>query len=54
LLDDGGDLTVIVHEKYPELMADIRGGVEETTTGVHRLYDMAKAGKLMCPANQRE
>ena len=50
LLDDGGDLTVIVHEKYPELMADIRGVSEETTTGVHRLYDMAKAGKLMCPA----
>jgi adenosylhomocysteinase len=50
LLDDGGDLTVIVHEKYPELMADIRGVSEETTTGVHRLYDMAKAGKLMCSA----
>ncbi len=50
LLDDGGDLTVIVHEKYPELMLDIRGVSEETTTGVHRLYDMAKAGKLMCPA----
>jgi adenosylhomocysteinase len=50
LLDDGGDLTVIVHEKYPELMADIRGVSEETTTGVHRLYDMAKAGTLKCPA----
>ena len=38
LLDDGGDLTVIMHEQYPELMADVKGVSEETTTGVHRLY----------------
>jgi adenosylhomocysteinase len=50
LLDDGGDLTVIMHEQYPELMADVRGVSEETTTGVHRLYEMAKKGKLMVPA----
>ncbi len=50
ILDDGGDLTQIMHEKYPELMKDIRGISEETTTGVHRLYEMTKAGKLLCPA----
>ena len=50
LLDDGGDLTVIMHEQYPELMADVKGVSEETTTGVHRLYEMAKKGKLMVPA----
>lgn len=50
ILDDGGDLTVLVHEKYPELLKDIRGISEETTTGVHRLYDMAKAGTLKTPA----
>lgn len=50
ILDDGGDLTLIVHERHPELMASIRGITEETTTGVHRLYDMAKAGKLKAPA----
>jgi adenosylhomocysteinase len=50
LLDDGGDLTVRVHEKYPELLGDIRGVSEETTTGVHRLYDMMKQGKLKMPA----
>lgn len=50
ILDDGGDLTVIMHEKYPALMKNIRGISEETTTGVHRLYDMAKAGKLKAPA----
>lgn len=50
LLDDGGDLTLIMHEKYPELMADIKGVSEETTTGVHRLYEMAKAGTLKTPA----
>jgi adenosylhomocysteinase len=50
LLDDGGDLTIIMHEKYPELMADIKGVSEETTTGVHRLYEMAKAGTLKIPA----
>ncbi|WP_306549409.1 adenosylhomocysteinase [Desulfobulbus sp.] len=50
ILDDGGDLTLVMHEKYPELMRSIRGISEETTTGVHRLYEMTKQGKLMCPA----
>ena len=50
ILDDGGDVTQIVHEKYPEMLKDIRGVSEETTTGVHRLYEMVKAGKLMLPA----
>ncbi len=50
LLDDGGDLTRMVHTDYPELLAGIKGVSEETTTGVHRLYDMAKAGQLKMPA----
>ncbi len=50
ILDDGGDLTQIMHEKYPEMMKDIRGISEETTTGVHRLNEMAKAGALLSPA----
>lgn len=50
ILDDGGDLTIHIHEKYPDLMKDIKGISEETTTGVHRLYEMAKVGKLMAPA----
>ncbi len=50
ILDDGGDLTLIMHNKYPELMAEVRGVSEETTTGVHRLYEMAKAGTLKVPA----
>uniref|UniRef100_UPI004056761B adenosylhomocysteinase n=1 Tax=Candidatus Electronema sp. TaxID=2698783 RepID=UPI004056761B len=50
ILDDGGDLTQIMHEKYPELMKEIKGISEETTTGVHRLNEMAKAGKLLAPA----
>src|SRR5580692_10123982 len=50
ILDDGGDLTVVAHEKHPELLKNIRGITEETTTGVHRLYDMAKAGTLKTPA----
>lgn len=50
LLDDGGDLTLLVHNKYPELLAGIKGVSEETTTGVHRLYEMAKAGTLKIPA----
>lgn len=50
LLDDGGDLTKIVHEKYPHLLKDIKGLSEETTTGVHRLYEMAKTGELKVPA----
>ena len=50
ILDDGGDLTVIMHEKYADLMKDVRGISEETTTGVHRLYEMEKAGTLLVPA----
>lgn len=50
LLDDGGDLTVLVHQEYPELLKDIRGLSEETTTGVHRLYQMEAKGTLGCPA----
>jgi adenosylhomocysteinase len=50
ILDDGGDLTAIMHQDYPELMDDIRGISEETTTGVLRLYEMAKEDKLMVPA----
>ncbi|THB68179.1 MAG: adenosylhomocysteinase [Gammaproteobacteria bacterium] len=50
VLDDGGDLTLVLHEKYPELLNDIKGISEETTTGVHRLYEMANAGTLKAPA----
>ena len=50
ILDDGGDLTALVHEEYPELLKDIRGISEETTTGVNRLYRMAKDGSLGAPA----
>jgi adenosylhomocysteinase len=53
ILDDGGDLTAVVHEKHPQLFSGsdpIRGLSEETTTGVHRLYDMAKKGTLKVPA----
>ncbi|MCR9256556.1 MAG: adenosylhomocysteinase [Alphaproteobacteria bacterium] len=50
ILDDGGDLTQVIHDKYPELMNDIVGISEETTTGVLRLYQMAKNGTLGCPA----
>ena len=50
LLDDGGDLTQLIHKKYPELLNDIRGVSEETTTGVARLYEMAKDGALKMPA----
>lgn len=50
ILDDGGDLTQIMHDKYPDLLADVKGLSEETTTGVHRLYEMAKNDKLMVPA----
>jgi adenosylhomocysteinase len=50
LLDDGGDLTLMVHDKHPQLMEEIRGVSEETTTGVHRLYEMAKKGELKMPA----
>ena len=50
ILDDGGDLTQIMHEKYPELLADVKGISEETTTGVHRLYEMMTSGTLLTPA----
>merc|ERR1712033_133485 len=50
ILDDGGDLTNLVHEKYPELLPGIKGLSEETTTGVHNLYKMFKTGKLKVPA----
>lgn len=50
ILDDGGDLTLLMHEKYPELLKNIKGISEETTTGVHRLYEMFKEGKLKVPA----
>jgi adenosylhomocysteinase len=50
LLDDGGDVTKLVHEKFPELLPGIRGITEETTTGVGRLYAMEKAGTLKVPA----
>jgi adenosylhomocysteinase len=50
ILDDGGDLTQIMHEKYPELLKDVKGLSEETTTGVHRLYEMMKKGTLLVPA----
>ncbi len=50
LLDDGGDLTLVMHEKYPELMAEVRGISEETTTGVARLYQMMKNTTLKVPA----
>ncbi len=50
ILDDGGDLTAIMHDKHPDLLKAVRGISEETTTGVHRLYEMAKTGRLMVPA----
>ena len=50
LLDDGGDLTQIMHEKYPQLLEDVKGVSEETTTGVLRLYEMAKNDTLKIPA----
>jgi adenosylhomocysteinase len=50
ILDDGGDLTNMVFDRYPELVAGIKGLSEETTTGVHRLYERMKAGTLLVPA----
>lgn len=50
ILDDGGDLTLLLYKKHPKLLKDIRGITEETTTGVHRLYEMMKKGKLKNPA----
>ncbi len=50
ILDDGGDLTGVMHEKYPDLMKNVKGLSEETTTGVKRLYEMMADGALLCPA----
>ncbi len=50
ILDDGGDLTIMMHTKFPELMAGVKGLSEETTTGVLRLYEMVKNGTLKVPA----
>lgn len=50
LLDDGGDLTQLMHQEYPALLKNIKGLSEETTTGVHRLYEMHKKGLLKVPA----
>lgn len=50
LLDDGGDLTLLCHQKFPELLQEIYGLSEETTTGVHRLYEMQEKGTLKLPA----
>jgi len=50
ILDDGGDLTKIMHEKYSNILKSVKGLSEETTTGVHRLYDMEKKNKLLVPA----
>ncbi|MEC7580844.1 MAG: adenosylhomocysteinase [Pseudomonadota bacterium] len=50
ILDDGGDLTAMVHQKYPEMLENIHGITEETTTGVHRLLEMVEVGSLKVPA----
>ena len=50
ILDDGGDLTLVMHQKYPSEMKQVIGISEETTTGVHRLNEMAEASTLLCPA----
>jgi adenosylhomocysteinase len=50
ILDDGGDLTQIIHQEFPELLNNVNGISEETTTGVHRLYEMHKRGELKVPA----
>jgi adenosylhomocysteinase len=50
LLDDGGDLTAVMHEKYPHLLENVHGISEETTTGVHRLQEMLTQGTLKVPA----
>ena len=50
VLDDGGDLTALLHEKYPQILDNVHGITEETTTGVHRLYDMLEKGELKVPA----
>jgi adenosylhomocysteinase len=50
VLDDGGDATKVLHDKYPDLLRHVRGISEETTTGVNRLYDMMRRGELKAPA----
>lgn len=50
ILDDGGDLTLLMHNEYPEILKNVKGVSEETTTGVHRLYEMHKTGELKVPA----
>jgi len=50
ILDDGGDVTKLMHDKYPDMLNHVKGISEETTTGVHRLWEMAKAGELLVPA----
>lgn len=50
ILDDGGDLTLMLHEKFPEVLENVHGVTEETTTGVHRLLEMLEAGELKVPA----
>jgi adenosylhomocysteinase len=50
ILDDGGDLTKVMHDKYPDLLKNVKGISEETTTGVHRLYEMMGDGSLQVPA----
>jgi adenosylhomocysteinase len=50
VLDDGGDATLILHQRHPDLLSNVRGISEETTTGVHRLYEMMRAGTLKVPA----
>lgn len=50
VVDDGGDLTLVLHDKYPHLLEQVKGISEETTTGVHRLYEMQKKGELKVPA----
>ena len=50
ILDDGGDLTSIMHTKYPKMLTEVKGLSEETTTGVHRLYEMIKKDELKVPA----
>lgn len=50
ILDDGGDLTNLIHEKFPQYLKDIKGLSEETTTGVHNLYKMFREGRLGVPA----
>ncbi len=54
ILDDGGDLTNLIHDKYPEMFKEIRGISEETTTGVHNLFKRFKQGKLLGSGHQRQ